>query len=131
MTSGPTGAPPAVPAADRRLVARTVALGPREVDVLVDLLPREQPVAWLRRGDGLVGWGEAAAVRTCGPTRFSDADKWWSEATGRAEVHDEVGEHGSGLVAFGSFGFADEPGDSVLVVPRLLEKRGKLPVHEH
>ena len=119
MTSGPPG----TPSAERRLVARTVALRPDDVDVLVDLLPREQPVAWLRRGDGLVGWGEAAVVRTSGPTRFSDADKWWSETTARAVVHDEVAEPGSGLVVFGSVGFADEPGDSVLVVPRLLVGR--------
>ncbi len=119
MTSGPPGAP----SAERRLVVRTVPLEAAEVDVLVDLLPREQPLAWLRRGDGLVGWGEAAAVRTSGATRFADADKWWSETTARADVDDAVGEHGSGLVAFGSFAFADEPGDSLLVVPRLLVGR--------
>ncbi|GAA0982214.1 Isochorismate synthase DhbC [Nocardioides aquaticus] len=104
-------------------VARTVALEPRDVDVLVDLLPREQAVAWLRRGDGLVGWGRAAATRTSGATRFADADKWWSELLARTAVHDDVEEPGSGMVAFGSFGFADEPGDSVLVVPRVVVGR--------
>ena len=39
---------------------------------------------------------------------------------GRAEVRDEVGEPGTGPVCFGSFAFADEPGDSVLVVPRVI-----------
>ncbi len=104
-------------------VARTVALAPDDVDVLVDLLPRDQAVAWLRRGDGLVGWGRAAATSTRGATRFADADKWWSELLTRTEVHDEVDEPGSGMVAFGSFGFADEPGDSVLVVPRVVVGR--------
>lgn len=32
-------------------------------------------------------------------------------------MRDEVGTPGSGLVAFGAFAFADEPGHSVLVVP--------------
>ncbi|VXC20234.1 isochorismate synthase [Nocardioides sp. AX2bis] len=104
-------------------VARTTALDPGDVDVLVDLLPREEAVAWLRRGDGLVGWGRAAATRTSGATRFADADKWWSELLARTEVHDDVEEPGSGMVAFGSFGFADEPGDSVLVVPRVVVGR--------
>ncbi|MDQ3146679.1 MAG: isochorismate synthase, partial [Actinomycetota bacterium] len=82
-------------------VVRTVALEPTEVDVLVDLLPRQEAVTWLRRGDGLVGWGRVAITRTRGATRFADADKWWSELIARTTVHDEVQEPGSGLVAFG------------------------------
>ena len=105
------------------LVARTIALDPAEVDVLVDLLPPETPLTWVRRGDGLVGWGETAVLRTTGATRFADADKWWSELVARTEVDDAVGEPGTGLVCFGSFAFADEPGDSVLVVPRIVVGR--------
>ncbi len=37
-----------------------------------------------------------------------------------AVVHDEVGVPGTGLITMGSFGFADDPGDSVLVVPRIV-----------
>ena len=40
-----------------------------------------------------------------------------------ADVRDEVGEPGTGLVCFGSFAFADEPGDSVLVVPEVVVGR--------
>src|SRR5690606_14113237 len=70
-------------------------------------------------------WGVAAAIRTSGTTRFADADKWWSEQVGRARVRDEVAEPGSGLIAFGSFAFADEPGESVLLVPSVvLGRRG-------
>ncbi len=47
---------------------------------LLDLLPPDaDPVTWLRRDEGLVGWGVAAQIRTRGLTRFSDADKWWTE----------------------------------------------------
>jgi menaquinone-specific isochorismate synthase len=90
---------------------------------LLDLLPQDAPVAWLRRGEGMVAWGVAAQVRTSGVTRFADANKWWTETTSRAVVHNAVGEPGSGLVCFGTFAFADEPGDSVLVVPQVVVGR--------
>ena len=99
------------------LVVRTVSLDHEDLGALVDLLPADHPVAWIRRGEGLVGWGVAARVTTAGATRFADADKWWRETTGRAVVRDEVEEPGTGLVCFGGFGFADDPGDSALVVP--------------
>ena len=109
-------------AATRPLVVRTVEVA--DPGALADLLPGgTEPFSWLRRGEGLVGWGVAAQLRTRGATRFSDADKWWSETVARADVHDEVGEPGSGLVAFGSFAFADEPGDSVLAVPAVVVGR--------
>jgi menaquinone-specific isochorismate synthase len=104
------------------LVVRTL-----EIEDPVDLArlwpEGTEPFSWLRRGDGLVGWGVAARLRTRGATRFSDADKWWSETVGRATVHDEVGEPGTGLVGFGSFAFADDPGDSVLTVPQVVVGR--------
>ncbi|GAB2872294.1 isochorismate synthase [Nocardioides pacificus] len=105
-----------------RTIVRTRAVTADAVELL-GLVPAERPVSWLRKGDGLVGWGVAAEVRTSGPTRFADADKWWAETTARAEVHDEVREPGTGLVCFGSFAFADESGSSVLVVPSVIVGR--------
>ena len=90
---------------------------------LLELVPDDAPVTWLRRGEGLVGWGVAAQIRTSGPTRFADADKWWSETVARADVSDEVGEPGTGLLCFGTFAFADDPGHSVLTVPRVVVGR--------
>ena len=75
------------PAAALAVRTRTVEL---DVDSLLELVPDDNPVTWLRRGDGIVGWGVAAEVRTRGATRFSDADKWWSETVARAEVDDAV-----------------------------------------
>ena len=118
MTSSATIDEPAAP-----LVVRTVALAYDQARSLLDLLPADDPVTWLRRGEGLVGWGTAATIRTRGETRFADADKWWTETAGRAVVRDEVDEPGTGLVCFGSFGFADEPGDSVLTVPQVVVGR--------
>jgi len=103
-------------------VVRTVPVDLADLPLL-DLLPQQEPVSWLRRGEGLVGWGVAARLETSGPTRFSDADKWWSETVARAQVDDGVGEPGTGLVCFGTFAFADEPGDSVLVIPQVVVGR--------
>ena len=105
------------------MTVRTVRLDLGEATRLLDLVPADRPVTWLRRGDGLVGWGVAAEVRTHGVTRFADAGKWWSELTARADVRDDVNEPGTGLVSFGTFAFADEPGDSVLVVPQVVVGR--------
>jgi menaquinone-specific isochorismate synthase len=84
---------------------------------LLAVLPKTDPMAWVRRSEGIVGWGAATRIDTSGPTRFADADAWWRELAARTVVRDEVGLPGSGLVAFGSFGFADDPGDSALIVP--------------
>ncbi len=108
------------------LVVRSVPLDQSDTladTPLLDLLPQDAPVAWLRRGEGMVAWGVAAEVRTRGVTRFADADKWWTELVSRAVVHDAVDEPGSGLVCFGTFAFADDPGDSVLVVPQVIVGR--------
>jgi menaquinone-specific isochorismate synthase len=105
------------------LVVRTVGIELDEARQLLDLVPNDHPVSWLRRGDGLVGWGRAAEIATTGPTRFADADKWWTETVARAVVRDEVAEPGSGLVCFGAFAFADQPGDSILTVPAVVVGR--------
>ncbi|HWJ81921.1 MAG TPA: isochorismate synthase [Nocardioides sp.] len=119
-----TGAPSSDRAgAAAPLVARTTEVPAAAVGALVDLLPAAEPVAWLRRGDGVVGWGRAAEIRTSGRDRFADADAWWSETVAHAVVRDKVSLPGTGLVCFGSFAFADDPGDSVLVVPEVVVGR--------
>ncbi len=124
MTSGPTS-DASREATSAPLVVRTVPLELPADASLLDLLPEDHPVTWLRRGDGLVGCGIAAELRPRGASRFADADAWWRDLTARAIVRSDVDEPGSGLVAFGTFGFADEPGDSALVVPEvILGRRG-------
>jgi menaquinone-specific isochorismate synthase len=112
-----------------RLVSRTVEVD--DVDDLVSLLPPgEAPVSWVRRGDGLVGWGTAAKLRTSGPDRFADAARWFEEVAESARVRDDVRTTGSGLVAFGSFAFDDSaaakpagPAVSLLTIPRVVVGR--------
>jgi menaquinone-specific isochorismate synthase len=102
-------------------VVRSVPL--RLADGLLSLLPDESPVSWIRRGDGLVGWGVAARLETAGADRFADTQRWWDQVSAAAVVRNEVGEPGAGLVSFGSFAFADEPGESVLIVPSVVVGR--------
>ena len=107
------------------LVARTVAVDAADLPGdLLRLLPVTGGLSWVRRGDGLVAWGEVARVRTDGATRFADAEGTWRTAAARAVVRDEVRLPGSGLVAFGSFAFSDtSPAGGVLIVPSVVVGR--------
>jgi len=120
--SEPSTAAPAGGAEAAPLVVRSLRLA--DPGPLLELLPdAEDATGWVRRGDGLVGWGVAARCRTEGSQRFADAARWWEEHARTAVVRDEVHQPGTGLVCFGSFAFADEPGDSVLVVPEVVVGR--------
>ena len=105
--------------APERLVARTVAI--RDPGPLLGLLPTSGPLAWVRRGEGLVAWGEVLRINTAGADRFAAARSAWARLTSHAVVRDEVGLPGSGPVAFGSFAFSpDSPAGGVLVVPEVV-----------
>ncbi|MGH3477721.1 MAG: isochorismate synthase [Nocardioidaceae bacterium] len=110
LAPGPSDAP--------TVVVRTIRIP--DPGGLLAVLPQTDPMAWVRRSEGIVGWGTATRIDTSGPSRFTEADAWWRDLTGRTVVRDEVGLPGSGLVAFGSFGFADDPGDSSLIVPEVV-----------
>ncbi len=103
------------------LVARTVVID--DPGRLIDLLPADAPLAWVHRGEGLIAWGEVARCEVAGPSRFVDAEMWWREVSSRGVVRDEVDVPGTGLLAFASFAYADEPGRSVVVVPRTVVGR--------
>ncbi|MEO8827291.1 isochorismate synthase [Lapillicoccus sp.] len=105
------------------LVVRTTLID--DPGPLLALLPAladpDDIVSWVRRGEGLVGWGRAARFALTGPDRFAAAERWWQETSSRAVVRDEVQLPGSGPIAFGSFPFADESEDAaVLVVPEVV-----------
>jgi menaquinone-specific isochorismate synthase len=88
---------------------------------LLRQLPDLAPAAWIRRGAGLAGWGEAARVTLpAGEDRFTAGEKWLRAVFEGADIRDEAARHGSGLVAFGSFTFDDCSEGSVLVVPRVV-----------
>jgi menaquinone-specific isochorismate synthase len=86
---------------------------------LIGRLPERAALAWIQHGAGLVGWGEAARITLPpGPDRFTVGEKWLREIFDKADIRDDAGHRGSGLVAFGSFTFDDYSEGSVLVVPR-------------
>lgn len=101
------------------LVAWTV-----EVDdpgELLSWLPAGQAFAFLRGGDGLVGWGEAARLPNVGRPRSGDelaADV--AELLGAMTVRDDVGLPGCGPVAIASLTFDPAAGGSVVVVPQVV-----------
>lgn len=118
------------------LIVRTIPLDelPGGARDLLSLAPDRAPLTWIRRGDGLVGWGTALRIDTRGPDRFSDADRAWRSALATATVHDEVRLPGTGPVAFGTFPFDDGPPEGggtsrargatgTLVVPRVVVGR--------
>lgn len=106
------------------LLARTVAVSPRALQGLLHLLPSPEPgdgMAWVRRGQGIVGWGQAARIDVCGPDRFAEADARWRNLARHMVVRDDVQCPGTGPVAFGSFSFAgDSPAGGTLVVPQVV-----------
>ncbi|MGH8907399.1 MAG: isochorismate synthase [Egibacteraceae bacterium] len=106
------------------LAVRTVEVG--DPGDLVTRLPDTAGFAWVRRGQGLVAWGEAARVEVgAGEDRFARAASALTGLLDRAEVDDAVGLPGTGPVAFGSFTFDPDCEGSVLVVPRMvLGRRG-------
>ncbi|KAA2264951.1 isochorismate synthase [Solihabitans fulvus] len=77
-------------------------------------------MSWVRAGQGLVGWGEAARFEAHGPDRFAEVDRWWRDYVAGVDVHNELGVPGTGPTAFVSMAFADEPGHSVLIVPEVV-----------
>ncbi len=100
---------------------RRIAPGdPGHDRALLDLLPEEATTCWLKHEDGLIGWGEAARHDTKGGDRFADLEAWWRDFTAGLIVDDEVRMPGTGPVAFSSLAFADEPGSSSAVVPRVI-----------
>ena len=101
------------------LAVRTVPLPDSDDLDLLGSLPGPGGVAWVRGGEGLAGWGEAARITLpAGVDRFTAAEKWLRVLCESADIDDQVGLAGCGLVAFGSFTFDPASDGSVLIVPQ-------------
>ncbi|WP_346620181.1 isochorismate synthase [Blastococcus montanus] len=90
---------------------------------LLDLLPARGGLSWVRHGEGLVGWGEAARLEVSGPRALASAAAWWADYTAGLDVADELGVPGSGPVLFASIAFDPDAGTSVFVVPEVVVGR--------
>ncbi len=86
---------------------------------LLDLLPDQNPFAWVRNGEGLVGWGIFASTKVKGANRFEDARKWWHQQLDSFEINNEVHGPATGPILFTSFSF-DENEESELVIPKVV-----------
>jgi len=99
---------------DSGLHVRTIDIP--HIQNLLQLLPADGGLAWVQgepgNQDGAVGWGCIDRVEFDGPERFSRAQKWWSTWCEQS--------FGDSAIAFASFAFASEPGQSVLVVPEVI-----------
>ncbi|MFM8515948.1 MAG: isochorismate synthase MenF [Actinomycetota bacterium] len=105
----------AVPRTPLRVITTPLA----HVDNLVALLPPEETAAWVRRGEGLIGWGVAARLQVRGDERFSRTQRWWTDLLAHLTIEDSVSLPGTGPVAFGSFAF-DARQPSEVIVPRIV-----------
>jgi menaquinone-specific isochorismate synthase len=85
----------------------------------LDLLPDQNPFAWVRNGEGLVGWGIFASTKVKGANRFEDARKWWHQQLDSFEINNEVHGPATGPILFTSFSF-DENEESELVIPKVV-----------
>jgi menaquinone-specific isochorismate synthase len=96
------------------------ALGEYSATSPAELL-RTDAFCWLRRGEGLLGFGEIASFSGTGPERFANAEQWWKDVLSLAQVQDPVRIPGTGALAFGSFAFSKtSPHPSVLIIPALV-----------
>lgn len=87
---------------------------------LLELLPEESS-AFVRGGQGLVGWGEAKRIEASGPNRIADLASAWRSYVSELEIVDSVSLPGSGPVAFGTIAFSENSSaSSVLVMPRVV-----------
>ena len=82
--------------------------------------------AWVRSGDGLIGFGEYKKFEVKGENRFKEAKVWWEERVSEFKIQNNVHGSGTGPILFTSFSF--DPNEiSVLVIPEILigQKNGK------
>jgi menaquinone-specific isochorismate synthase len=106
-------------------VSSALVVKTREIDPVEDLLAAAdpaRPLAWLRRGDGIVAVGEPLRelrARAGAPMQRSAAlATAWRRLTTDAQIDDPLALPGTGLIAFGALAFDERSAaDSVLVIP--------------
>ncbi len=104
------------------LRVRTVELA--DPGDLLALMPPADAYAWVRNGEGMVGWGEVVRHKASG---MAEAQAWWVDQVRNIEVEAELDRapSGCGFMAFGSFVFDPDntASESQLVVPRVVVGR--------
>ncbi len=105
------------------ILITTEILGENSVLTSVDC-QLDLSAAWIRSGDGLIGFGEYKKVEISGADRFKQARTWWNQQLSQFKIQNNVHGSGTGPVLFTSFSF-DQQQNSVLVIPEIvLAKKG-------
>ncbi|SNC63046.1 isochorismate synthase [Kytococcus aerolatus] len=121
--STPPSTPALPPTSGEPALRAVTSLHPADEIDLVRLLPHgpaTELVAWVRGGEGMVGWGRALELSATGPGRWAELADRWREVTDASTDEGSAGApRGAGLVAWVSAAFSDDsPAGSTLVVPR-------------
>jgi len=98
-----------------------------EISVLTSVENQsELTTAWIRSGDGLIGFGEYKKIEVSGSDRFKQARTWWNNQLSDFKIQNNVHGSGTGPVLFASFSF-DSNEKSVLIIPEIIlgRKNGK------
>ncbi len=105
------------------ILITTEILGENSVLTSVDC-QLDLSAAWIRSGDGLIGFGEYKKVEISGADRFKQARTWWNQQLSQFKIQNNVHGSGTGPVLFTSFSF-DQQQNSILVIPEIvLAKKG-------
>jgi len=87
-----------------------------------ELASARDAMVFVRSGKSIIGYSELIRLEASGPGRLGELAAKWQQLIDSAEVQDEVGLPGSGLLGFLSASFAPESGfASALIVPRRVE----------
>ena len=89
---------------------------------LLEWTEPHSPLAFVRVGEGLVGYGERLRLVFGGAGAIAALAARWRDLCESAEVTDPLRLAGTGLVAFGSFGFSGTA-QSILIVPSVVVGR--------
>lgn len=110
------------PGARTRIASRTMRV---PAAPLLDTVPAvASAIVWIRDGEGMVAWGEAARIDPgTGPDRFERASAALRALFERTDADDPVAAPGTGPVAFASFTFDPETPGSRVVVPSIVVGR--------
>ena len=87
---------------------------------------KDLSTAWIRSGDGLIGFGVYKELEISGPERFTLARNWWDKEVANFTIKNNVHSGGTGPILFTSFAF-DENQPSKLIIPQIVigQKNGK------
>jgi menaquinone-specific isochorismate synthase len=98
-----------------------------EISVLTSVENQsELTTAWIRGGDGLIGFGQYKKIEIAGNDRFKQARTWWNSQLSEFKIKNNAHGSGTGPVLFASFSF-DPNEKSVLIIPEIIlgRKSGK------